>query len=116
MAATVANGTHVVLGTDERLERLAKLERLGLTSSLVAVTIGKLYAHEIAEARKKLKEFEVELAEFETQYEMKSDDLFQQFQDGQLGDDMDFFDWSALVQMTNNLRTRLDLLTQETAS
>ena len=116
MATVLANGTNAGLGTDERLERLAKLARLGLTSSLVAVTIDKLYAHEIAEARSKLAGFEAELAEFETQYEMTSDDFFQQFQAGKLGDDMDFFDWSALVQMTRNLRTRLDLLTQETIS
>ena len=92
MTVVIAHDTHVGLGTDERLERLAKLERLGLTSSLVAVTIDKLYEHEIAEARSKLEGFEVELAEFEAQYEMSSDDFFQQFEAGELGDDMDYFD------------------------
>lgn len=113
MTTAVANGSHVMLGTDERLERLAQLERLGLTSSLVAVTIDKLYEHEIAEARSKLEGFEAELAEFEFQYDMTSDDFFKRFQDGQMGDDMDFFDWAALAQMTHNLRERLKLLTQE---
>ncbi len=42
--------------------------------------------------------------------------FFQQFQAGQMGDDMDFFDWSALHQMTQTLRIRLDLLTRQKAS
>ena len=116
MTAITVNGTATALATDERLERLAQLERLGLTSSLVAVTIDKLYTHEIAEARRKLEEFKAELAEFEVQYKMASAEFFQRFQDGQMGDDMDFFDWSALVQMTNNLQTRLNLLTQKSTS
>lgn len=116
MTTTVVNGTQTALATEERLERLAQLERMGLTSSLVAVTIDKLYDHEITEARNKLAGFEAELAEFETQYEMPSAEFFQRFQSGQMGDEMDFFDWSALVQMANNLRSRLDLLTQERSS
>jgi hypothetical protein len=87
-----------------------------VTAKVEAVTIDKLYEHEIAEARSKLEGFEVELAEFEAQYEMSSDDFFQQFEEGKLGDDMDFFDWSALVQIARNLRARLELLTQETTS
>jgi len=116
MTTTVVNGTQPALATEERLERLAQLERMGLTSSLVAVTIDKLYEHEITEARRKLAGFAVELAEFEAQYEMTSAEFFQRFQRGEMGDAMDFFDWSAVVQMTNNLRSRLDLLTQERAS
>ena len=116
MTTTVINGTQIALATAERLDRLAQLERMGLTSSLVAVTIDKLYDHEITEARNKLASFEAELAEFETQYEMPSAEFFQRFQSGQMGDEMDFFDWSALVQMINNLRRRLDLLTEESAS
>ncbi len=76
MATSIVNGTHSVLGTDERLERLVQLERLGLTSFLAALTVDKLYEHEIAEAQSKLAKFEVKLAEFETQYEMASDDFF----------------------------------------
>jgi len=102
------------LATDERLTRLAELARLGLTSPLVAVTIDKLYDHEITEAQNKLSELEADLAEFEAQYEMSSDDFSQRFQDGLMGDEMDYVEWSSLVQMANNLRKRLELLTKET--
>ena len=116
MVTTIENSGQTSLTTDERLERLARLERLGLTSSLVAITIDKLYEHEVTEAQIQLKQLEADIADFETQYEMHSELFYQRFQDGKMGDEMDYIEWSSLIQMANNLRSRLDLLTREKES
>lgn len=107
MAIIPVKETFTVLTTDERL---------GLASPLVEITVNKLYQHEIAEARSQLEQLEADLAEFETQYEITSNESYMRFQDGTIGDDMDYIEWSSLFQMTTNLRRRLDLLTSEKLS
>lgn len=39
------------------------------------------------------------LQAFEAQYQMRSDDFYQRFRAGELGDSMDFFEWSVFYEM-----------------
>jgi len=36
--------------------------------------------------------------EFEKRYGMSSEDFYQQFATGELGDDLDYFEWKALIE------------------
>ncbi len=36
---------------------------------------------------------------YETQYQMSSQDFYQKFHTGELGDDIDFFEWSVFYEM-----------------
>jgi len=48
--------------------------------------------------KKQLTEYETKLKQFEVQYGMSSTEFYQKFEAGELGDAMDFFDWSGLVE------------------
>ena len=97
------------------LEKIRKLEEYLTISSLYADpmienTIDKLLFREynrIDELRKRLTE---EVAEFEKKYAMNSDDFYRRYESGGLGDDTDFMEWSATIDMLNNVRQQLYLL------
>ncbi|MFB2924018.1 hypothetical protein [Aerosakkonema funiforme] len=39
------------------------------------------------------------LKAFESQYQMSSDEFYQRFRSGELGDEIDFFEWSVFYEM-----------------
>ena len=53
------------------------------------------------------------LQSFETHYQMSSDDFFHRFHKGELGDNADFFEWSATYDMYQVVRKRLAKLSCE---
>jgi len=54
--------------------------------------------------QKELKRVQGTLLRFEHTYGKTSDVFIKEFQSGKAGDDMDFIEWSALVQMSERLR------------
>ncbi|HOU12014.1 MAG TPA: hypothetical protein PKZ84_02775 [Anaerolineae bacterium] len=96
----------------ERLKRLAALYQHGQTSPLMERTLHKLMTHEADVCRTHLKELRQDLAAFERQYGLNSDEFYRRFQAGQTDDRMDYVEWASLVQMTENLQARLQLLTK----
>ncbi|MGL4378425.1 MAG: hypothetical protein ACRCT1_18445 [Microcoleaceae cyanobacterium] len=46
-----------------------------------------------------ISDLEKHLKIYETQYQMSSDDFYQKFRTGELGDDIDFFEWSVFYEM-----------------
>ena len=103
--------THTV--TAERLHALAKLYEQGPVSDLMDRTVEKLLRHEADECQAQLRQLQDDLDEFEQKYQLSSTEFYQQFQAGQIGDAMDYVEWSSLVQMTDNLTKRLRLLSGE---
>jgi hypothetical protein len=97
--------------TAERLQRLAQLYREGQTSELMDRTLEKLLTFETELARRQLREIQSDLGEFERKYGSDSTEFFRRFQAGQTDDRLDYVEWASLVQMANNLRERLHLLT-----
>ncbi len=57
-----------------------------------------------------IKDLETEIKAFEQQYQLSSEQFYQQFKSGQLGDAADFVEWSAFYQMWSSLQGRLTLL------
>lgn len=55
-----------------------------------------------------LLELAAELRAFESQYGMASDEFFEKFNAGQIGDDIDFFDWNASYRMYVSLRRSIE--------
>lgn len=41
---------------------------------------------------------------FEKKYDMKSDEFYKKYVDGTLGDDMDFLEWKASIEIYNELK------------
>lgn len=49
-------------------------------------------------------EIEIDLQTFEQKYQLSSEQFYQQFKAGELGDGIDFFEWSAFYQMWCSLQ------------
>ena len=97
------------------LEKVRQLEKyLAINNSAIdpvfEATINKLLTREydrMIELRTRLSN---ELSEFEERYVLQSDDFYQRYEAGELGDDMDFIEWAATVEMLTNVKGRLELL------
>ena len=97
----------------KRLDRLAQLFKMGQASDLMAKTLDKLFAHETQQSLYALEQLQVDLAEFEAQYRMSSTEFYRQYQAGETDDRMDYVEWASLVQMADNLQSRIDVLMSE---
>lgn len=99
--------------TAERLHALAELYQQGQVSELMDRTLEKLLRHEAETCQAQLSQIQADLSEFEQTYHLPSTEFYHQFQTGQIGDEMDYVEWASLVQMANNLKNRLRLLSGE---
>lgn len=97
------------------LEKVRRLEQyLAADSSTVDpvldIAINKLLAREYA----RLLELKTRLADqcrqFEENYSLKSEDFYAQYENGEMGDELDFVEWAATVEMLANVEKRLALL------
>ncbi len=88
---------HVLVERQDWLRQLAKVSRqMGLATPYKENPT-------LEEYRKNLVEYEAELHRFEKQYKMSSAEFYQKFEAGELGDAMDFFDWSGLVEFKHHV-------------
>lgn len=101
------------MNTLGNLLKLETLYREGYQSEVVDRTLDKMIALEYAQTRRELETFEGFLAGYERQYQMCSRDFYQRFHAGELGDNADYFEWSALYDMAQTLRRRLHALESE---
>ena len=95
------------------LEQLKILERLyhrGEVSEVIEQALKKIIAHEITIAQQQTAEIETDLKQYETQYLMSSAEFYPKFKAGELGDDIDFVEWSSFYQMWSSVRERLQIL------
>jgi hypothetical protein len=93
-----------------KIQSLEQLYRTGYHSNTVDTTIDKLISIEQTHAQQELARLEVTLHRFEEEYKRSSGDFYRQFQAGELGDDADFFEWSAFYQMWLSIQKQLNLL------
>ncbi len=96
--------------TLDRLEYLENLYRQGYQSEVVDLTLEKILLLEKTTAEQELTDLQQRLQAFETQYKLSSADFYQQFQAGELGDDMDFVEWSIFYEMRDSVQKRLETL------
>ncbi|MBS1248793.1 MAG: hypothetical protein MAG431_00355 [Chloroflexi bacterium] len=99
--------------TLDKLKTLESLYNQGYQSDVIDRALSKIIALESTRSRQKLNELESRLTSFEQKYHMKSDNFYTLFRAGELGDDVDFFEWSALYDMFLTLRQRLQSLKSE---
>jgi hypothetical protein len=100
----------------QRLRTLARLYQQGQASELMERTLDKLMTYEADICREQLGQLQRDLAEFEQRYSLSSTEFYRRFQAGQTDDRMDYVEWASLVQMRDNLRKRLSLLTGKARS
>ncbi|MBD2567416.1 hypothetical protein [Anabaena lutea] len=93
-----------------QLKTLEALSQQGGYSEILALSLRKIITQEINNVQQQIKELENDLQVFEQQYQLSSEDFYRQFKTGQLGDEVDFVEWSAFYQMWSDLQARLTLL------
>jgi bacterioferritin (cytochrome b1) len=71
--------------------------------ALIGETIAKMLEYKIQQYQKEITRLNREIDRFERTHRMESSDFFKKFLAGNLGDDLDFVEWSALYQMRQNL-------------
>lgn len=97
------------------LEKMRKLEKYiaadtGTVDPVLELTLDKLLAREVARTTGQKETLIAQISEFEQQYHLSNEDFLAQFQAGTLGDDMDFIEWAATLDMLENLNERLAFL------
>lgn len=104
----------MTLGIDtlNQIESLARLYHIGYRSAMIEATIPKLVMIERTQMEREVASLEDHLHSFEEQYNLSSEEFYKRFRAGEMGDDADWFDWSAFYQMWLSTRQRLQTLDQ----
>ena len=61
-------------------------------------SLNKLIVFQIAKYRANIEQLQLEFKSFEDRYKMSSEDFYNKFESGKLGDDADFFEWAGLYE------------------
>ena len=61
-------------------------------------SLTKLVHFQIAKYRSNIEQIQFELSRFEDKYQMSSEDFYQRFESGEMGDEGDFFEWAGLYE------------------
>ncbi len=93
-----------------QLKTLETILEQGSYSDTLVLSLRKIILQEIHIIQVEIQDLEKDLKAFEEQYQLSSEQFYQQFKTGQLGDDIDFVEWSAFYQMWCSLQERLTLL------
>lgn len=101
--------------TLDRLEFLEQLYRQGYQSEVVDRSLEKILRLEQTAAQNDLANLQERLKAYETRYHMSSTEFQRRFQMGELGDEIDFMDWSVFFEMRAAVQKRLDDLQNKLA-
>jgi hypothetical protein len=94
----------------EPLQILDLLYRNGYRSNLIERSLNKIIELERANNLKQASELQTKLQTYELQYQMPSDIFYQKFNEGGLGDDIDYFEWSVFYELWQSVQERLQVL------
>ncbi len=75
--------------------------------------IKKLVHHSLQKEQRDLQEITEKLKAFEGKFNMKSEEFYERFHNGDLGDDEDFFVWDATIKIKIGILRRIRILTGE---
>ena len=99
------------------LEKIKLLEKyiavdLSNIDPVLELAIEKLLKREVSRMDELKQRLLLQETVFEEKYGLNSEDFYSRFEKGLMGDDLDFLEWSATVDMIANLEKRISLLRQ----
>ncbi len=101
--------------TKEIIQNIGKIFDKGLQNEYLSRSIGKIIEYEKGKTIEEVNALKNELSRFESAYQMSSQDFFERFEKGDLGDKEDYFEWSAMYQMYGRSVDRLTILESHSA-
>jgi hypothetical protein len=93
-------------------EKLELLQETYMDEFELDLILDKLLDVTLGQHRQRLARYQRELREFETRYGLDSPTFYRRFEAGELGDAMDYFEWSGLWELYQDLKTRIERLEQ----
>lgn len=81
----------------------SEMKNTGISKELVKDAVVRTLRSKIEEINQKLIDVYENIRYFEKKYGMKTDEFYEKFMTGELGDDMDFFEWKASKEIYNEL-------------
>lgn len=98
------------------LEKVRRLEQYfaadsSSTDPVVDRTIEKLLQREKSRLKMLQTNLNGQITDFENKYNMKSGSFEKRYESGELGDEIDYIEWSSTLDMLKNIEKRLRLLT-----
>lgn len=97
----------------QRLERYVQLTN-GHVDQVLESTIDKVLDRERQRLFRQQTHLKSQIAGFEARYGWVSEEFYPRFERGELGDEMDFIEWSATIEMVENLQYTIELLGEGT--
>ncbi|MDB9320714.1 hypothetical protein PN483_10315 [Nodularia spumigena CS-591/04] len=93
-----------------QLQVLETLSKQGAYSDKFVLSLRNIIIEEINSIEQQTQEIEIDLQTFEQEYQLSSEQFYQEFKAGELGDGIDFIEWNAFYQMCCSLQERLNIL------
>jgi hypothetical protein len=104
----------------QALEKVKRLEQYILLDQtridpVLDMTLNKLLSREFNRMANLKTRLVKQMQVFENQYHLKSQEFYPRYESGELGDEMDFMEWSSTIEMVRNVDKRLAVLNMESA-
>ncbi len=99
--------------TLQHIQALEHLYKQGWRDEVAALTLRKLLERQLEQDQAQLNELAQDLAKFERQFGMSSEEFYRQYQAGKMGDDMDVFEWNVFYRMYGRLKEQVAYLQQQ---
>jgi hypothetical protein len=94
------------------LEKLELLSENCSDNTELERIIGQLLNVILTRHRQKLATYNLDIDKFEQKYQLTSEQFVEQFNSGNLGDEMDFFEWFGLCELRKDILTKIHKLEQ----
>lgn len=89
---------------------IGKIFEKGLEDDYLSRSIRKVIEYEKEKTLNDIRTLKEDMDKFETRYNISSAEFANKFSKGKLGDEEDYFEWSAIWQMYNRSMERFRLL------
>ena len=96
--------------TISKLKSFEALFQQGYKSQVIDQALNKLVGLELTKAKRELGEIEVRISDFETKYNMQSQDFIEKFHAGSVDDSADFMEWISFIDMESAILDRIHSL------
>lgn len=93
-------------------QKLEVLKDVYSDETALDLVLGKLLEGTLSDYRLRLQHYASALQEFEYRHKMSSEVFYRRFEEGDLGDSMDFFEWAGLFELHQDLSSKIRRLEQ----
>lgn len=98
--------------TTNVIDKLALLHESSIDDQEFDRLLGKILEARLGQQRHRLQQYARDLQEFELRFDMESPLFYRRFEAGELGDNMDFFEWASLYELYREVQNKVERLAQ----